>query len=429
LTDASHRRRVLRSSRLDDERLEATLMTTDTQSPAKQAPNRIRAARRSAKDPTDASSVLATVRDLAPSITRRSDEIEQARRIPVDLVEQLRDAGCFRMLVPARLGGVEADPASHSVMLRELARADGSVGWTVMIGSLTPVIAGMLPRESFDAAYAAGPDLIGAGTFNPKGVATPVDGGYRVSGQWSFASGCQHADVFVGHCMVDDGRMPPLRMMVMAPGDVDILDTWRVSGLCGTGSHDFAADGLFVPDARTFSIFDEDAGLEGPLGRIPELTLSSLMMASVAVGIAEGALHELTTLATGKVPMFADATLAANPLFRHDLGQASAHLRAAAKLVEGDIAWAWEIATGGGSFTPDVLAQLRSGAVWVATAAARIVDLAYTDGGGSSLYATSPLQRRLRDAHALTQHFAVKADTYTLAGAVLAGQDVDVSFL
>ena len=153
-------------------------------------------------------------------------------------------------------------------------------------------------------------------------------GGYRATGRWAFASGCQHADWIIAHCIVDDGRMPPLRMMVLPADDVEIVDTWSVSGLCGTGSHDFTLDGVFVPDERTFAVFDE-GGVEGPLGRIPELLYSSLAIADVALGIAEGALSEITTLATAKVPMFADAPLAGNPLFRYRLGEASAHLRAA----------------------------------------------------------------------------------------------------
>ena len=268
-----------------------------------------------------------------------------------------------------------------------------------------------------------------AGTFNPTGVATPVDGGFRVSGRWSFASGCQHADWFVAHCFVDDGRMPPLRMMVLPAADVEIVDTWTVSGLCGTGSHDFTIDDVFVPDERTFSVFEE-GGVDGPLGRIPELSFSSLEIANVALGIAEGALAEITTLATAKVPMFADATLAANPLFRHQLGEADAHLRAARALLDGDSRV--DLGDRGGrrrSSRPTQRARIRATATWVTAAAAAVVDTAYTAGGGSALYSSSPLQRRLRDVHAITQHFAVKPDTFTLAGAVLAGQDVDTTFL
>jgi indole-3-acetate monooxygenase len=381
-----------------------------------------------APHPDAAAATLAAVRELMPEIAARSEEIERGRRLPPDLVASLRTAGCFRMLVPQTHGGAGLDLAAHMEVIRALARADGSVGWTVMIGSSAPVLLGMLTPATFDAVYAEGPDIVLAGAFNPTGVATPVADGFQATGRWAFASGCQHADWFIAHCFVDDGRMPPLRMMVLPAADVEIVDTWTVSGLCGTGSHDFTIEGVFVPVDRTFSVFEE-GGLDGALGRIPELSYSSLEFANVAVGIAEQALAEITSLATGKVPMFADATLAASPLFRYQLGEADARLRAADALLRAAVASTWETAVSGVEFTPEQRARIRATATWVTTTAAAIVDVAYTAGGGTALYASSPLQRRLRDAHAITQHFAVKPDTFTLAGAVLAGQDVDLSFL
>ena len=377
---------------------------------------------------SDPATVLAAVRKLVPLIVARSDEIERERRLPLDLVAGLREAGCFRMLVPRRLGGAEADLAEHLNLLRELACADGSVGWTVMIGSSAPVVFGKLPPATLEMMYAGGPDVVAAGTFNPTGTATVVDGGFRASGRWAFASGCQHADWFLAHCIVDDGSMPPLRMMVLPASDVHIVDTWTVSGLCGTGSHDFVLDGVFVPDDHTFTVF-QPGGLEGNLGRIPELIYSALAIATVAVGIARGAIADITTLATAKVPMFADGVLASNPLFRYRLAEANTHLRAAKALLDADVAHTWEIATADEEFTPDRRARIRSAAAWATGAAAQVVDVAYTAGGGTALYSSSPLQRRLRDVHAVTQHFVVKPDTFTLAGAVLAGQDVDLSFL
>jgi alkylation response protein AidB-like acyl-CoA dehydrogenase len=378
----------------------------------------------------DGPAILRNVADLTPAIAARTEEIEDARRLPPDLVDQLRAAGCFRMLVPRRVGGAEATLSEHLGMIRLLSRADGSVGWTVMIGSSAPVIAAKLPAATFDAIYqSAGPDLVGAGSFNPKGVAVAVDGGYRATGRWPFASGCQHADWFIAHCMIDDGRMPPLRMVLVPATDVEIIDTWSVSGLCGTGSHDFTLDDVVVPAERSFSIFEDGSVLDGALGRIPELTFSALAMANVALGIAEGALAEVITLASAKVPMFAPAELAANPWFRHELGRASAILHAVDTVLAADVASAWARAEAGDEFSPDVLAGLRGTTTWATTAAAEVVDIAYTTGGGSALYRSSPLQRRLRDVRAVTQHFALKPDTFTLVGAVLAGQDVDISFL
>jgi alkylation response protein AidB-like acyl-CoA dehydrogenase len=375
-----------------------------------------------------ATAVHDAVRAMAPMIAGRADEIEHARRLPPDLVSELTEAGCFRLVVPARYGGIEADLADGMEMVRLLARADGSVAWTTMIGSVAPIVLGLLPRETVDEIFGAGPDVILAGAFNPTGIATPVDGGYRVSGQWSFASGCQHAHWFIGHCFVDDGRMPPVRMMVLPPSDVEILDTWRTAGLCGTGSHDFAAHEVFVPDARTFTL-EDDSKFETPLFHIPELSLSSMLIATVAVGIAEGALEEVTALATAKVPAFAESALATNPLFQYQLGEAVARLAATRALLDSEAAAAWARAIEGVEFTPEQRARIRAAATWATRTAADVVDTAYTAAGGSALYARSPLQRRLRDVHAVTQHFAVKADTYTKAGAVLTGQAVDLTFL
>jgi alkylation response protein AidB-like acyl-CoA dehydrogenase len=377
---------------------------------------------------TDTSGVLEGVRRLTPAITGRSAEIEEARTLPHDLLDELVAAGCFRSLVPRTHGGDETALVDHLVMLEELARADGSVGWTVMIGAAAPVLLGHLPAASFDAVYAGGPDVITAGTFNPTGTATRVDGGYHVSGRWSFASGCRHADRFIAHCRVDDGSVPPLRMMVLPAADVRIVDTWSTLGMCGTGSHDFIVADLAVADEWTFSVFAAPE-LDFPALRIPELCLSTMAFAAVAVGIAAGALAEITELATSKVTMFADAPLAANPLFRNQIGEAHATLRAARALLHQDASAAWAAALEGAEFDDSVRACFRSATTWITTTAAHVVDVAYRAGGGTALYTSSPLQRRLRDIHTLTQHFGVKLDTYTLAGAVLAGQDVDTSFL
>ncbi len=375
-----------------------------------------------------ATTVIDAVKAMIPAIAGRGDEIEQTRRLPLDLVAELTSAGCFRLAVPARYGGIEADLAASRELIHLLATADGSVAWTTMIGSVAPLLLGLLPIETIDEIYGAGPDVILAGAFNPTGVATPVAGGYRVSGRWSFASGCQHADRFIAHCFVDDGRMPPIRMMVLPPSDVEIIDTWRTAGLCGSGSHDFAIDEMFVPAARSFALWDESK-FDAPRFQIPELALSSMMIATVAVGIAEGALDEMTTLATNKVPMLAESTLATNPLFQYQLGETVAQLAAAKALLDAEADAAWSQAVAGAEFTPEQRARIRAAAVWATRTAADVVDTAYTAGGGTAMYLSSPLQRRLRDVHAVTQHFAVKADTYTKVGAVLAGQDVDLTFL
>jgi indole-3-acetate monooxygenase len=371
--------------------------------------------------------ILEAVRALAPSVAVRAEEIERARRLPPDLVDELLAAGCFRMLVPRSHGGAEMELPVQMQVLEELARADASVAWTVMIGSEGPVLFRMLPRTTFDAVYAAGPDVIMAASANPIGTANPVEGGYRVTGQWPFASGCQHAHWFVGHCVVDDGREPPVRMMMLPPSDVEIKDTWSVSGLCGTGSHDVVANGAFVPDELSFVVFGSEPSVDVPPLRIPEVARAAIQIASVTIGVARAALDEILALALDKTPTFTEGPLAANPLFQNQFGEADTQLRAARAALHAEADTVWAKAQGGSPFTPEDRARVRGTTTWVARTAAAIVDTAYEAGGSTSLHTSNPLQRRLRDAHALTQHFTMKADTFTKVGAVLAGQDVDLA--
>jgi alkylation response protein AidB-like acyl-CoA dehydrogenase len=371
--------------------------------------------------------VLDAVRELAPTIASRAAEIETARRIPRDLLDELITAGCFRLLLPTSHGGMSADLPSALRVLETLARADASVGWTVMIGSASWCDLVGLPRESFDGLFATGADVIFAGAINPSGSISAVGDGYRVSGRWGFASGCEHADWIFADCVegVIDG-VPQLRIAVVPAGDVVIEDTWRVSGLCGTGSHHFRIDDLVVPRERTYAFDDHEPCLDAPIVHIPVPSLAPLAAASVAMGIAQGALDDIVALAVEKVPLLAAGPLAANPLFQFDLATADTELRAARALVYETAEAAWHTAVGATSLTLEERARIRAAGVWATERAVAVVTTAYRAGGGTALYEDCPLQRRLRDVNAVTQHFLLRRDTMTTAGAVLAGQEIHV---
>jgi indole-3-acetate monooxygenase len=377
--------------------------------------------------------ILDAVRDLAPAIAVRAGEIEAARRLPPDLVTELTAAGCFGMLRPRSHGGAGVDLATSMRVYEDLSRADASVGWTVAIGAGCWLDVVGLPRSTFEDVFADDPDVKVGGGINPAGVAVPADGGYRVTGRWAFVSGCQHCDWIYGNCIEEgatgNGGMPPLRIALFRAGEVEIEDTWSVSGLCGTGSHDVVADDVFVPTERTFALLSAEPCLDDPLVRIPLPSPYALQMASVALGVAQGAVDDILALAADKVPLFAGASLATNPLFQNQLGQADASLRAARSLVYAEAADAWAAALAGDPFTTEHRARIRGSATWACDTAATVAGMAYRAGGGSSLYRSSPLQRRFRDVHALTQHFLVKLDSMTTVGAVMAGQEVDTTFL
>jgi alkylation response protein AidB-like acyl-CoA dehydrogenase len=371
---------------------------------------------------------------MAPAIAKRAEEIEEARRMPLDLVDGLAEAGCFRMFVPREYGGDELTLAEGFRVIEEVARADAATGWTVMIGSSAPPLFGFLPKATFDQLYAGGPDMIGAGTLAPKGRAVPVDGGYRVSGQWPFASGCQHSQWIAAQCVVvADGEpqrmpngMPVMRVMLFPAAEVEILDTWRVAGLKGTGSHDIRFDEAFCPDERSFTVFGSKPTLAGGVFRVPIIAQLGLFVSAVAVGIAQAAMDDVVALALGgKTPAFSTKRVAVSPVFQDRLGQADATLRAARALLHSETEHAWAKAVAGEEFSLLERARMRSAPPQVAILATEVVDTAYSLAGGSSLYDTSPLQRRFRDIHALTQHAGVGRDFFAVTGGILAGEEVD----
>ena len=371
--------------------------------------------------------VLDAARCLAPSIVARAGEIEADRRVPPDLLDQLIAAGVFRVLRPATHGGAGADLASAMRVYEALARADASVGWIAMIGSGSWCDLAPLPRVTFDDLFLGAPDAITAGVFSPSGSITATGGGYRATGRWAFASGCEHADWIYGNCVegVVDG-VPRLRIAVFAPDQVVIEDTWTASGLRGTGSHHFHVDSVAVPAERTLDPLADAPSLDVPIVHVPVPALLALAIASVAIGSAQGALDDIVAVAADRVPLLESRALAANPTFQHELATADTELCAARALVYESAEAAWETARAGGEFTLGHRARMRAAAVWATERAADVVRAAHRAGGGGAIYDESPLQRRLRDVDALTQHFLVRSDTLTTAGAILAGQDVEV---
>jgi alkylation response protein AidB-like acyl-CoA dehydrogenase len=373
----------------------------------------------------EAKRILDAARDLAPRIAARAPEIERGRRLPPDLVAELLEAGFFRMSVPRSHGGLELEYPATVEALTSLAAADGATGWTVMIGSESPQLLALLPRESFDEVYAAGPDVIIAGAFAPQGRAIPADGGYRVSGRWGFASGCQHADWLFGNCVVDDGATPPnLRCALLPAPEWTIHDTWHTSGLRGTGSHDIEVSDHFVAAERSFVLFGGAASLAGPLFQAP-LLQASLHIASVALGIAEGALADLVGFAaTKKKRLYAQVALPDSPLFQHRIGHAEADLLAARAMLRERAEELWAQACAG-EVSPPFAPRVLQTSGWIAETAARAVDACYTAAGGSALYESSPLQRRLRDVHALTQHASLQDTVFTNAGLLRLGRGAE----
>src|SRR5439155_19234269 len=382
------------------------------------------------------STLLDAVRAIAPRIRAAADRIEHDRRVPLELVRALTEAGVFQMCVPRTCGGSEVEPAIMIAVLEAIAEADGPAGWSAMIGTTSGVAAAYLPADAAREIYGRA-DVVTGGVFASQGRAVVVDGGYRVTGRWPFASGCEHcAWLMGGSVVVQNGAarllpngMPDSRLMLFPATDARILDTWTVAGLRGTGSHDIAVDDLFVPAARSLSLITDRPRERGPLYAFPVFGLLALGIAAVALGIARRAIDELARVAAGKTPTGSRRVLAERSVVQAQVAEAEAGLGSARAFVFETVESAWQAAKAEGVLDVRRRALLRLSATHATLAAARTVDLMYHAGGGTAVYASSPLQRQFRDIHVVTQHMMVAPATLELVGRILLGLEADTSML
>ncbi len=381
--------------------------------------------------------VLARARALLPALRERSSEIEAGRRVPADLSARLGEAGLYTMLAPRAVGGGEAHPREMAETLEALATADSAAAWTVMTGSTTGLLLAYLAPEVAREILDAAPHAALAGVFAPSGRAVPEAGGYRVSGRWSWASGCENAAWRMGGALVmgDDGPRrlegggPEIRSCFFRAEDSEVIDTWRVSGMRGTGSHDLAVDGLLVPAERTACVLVDRPRHDGPLYRFPIFGLLATGVSAVGLGMARAALDHVSELARGKRTRGGQKTMAQSELVQVRIARAEAELAAARALSHEVLEDAYDAAAAGDPLDARARARLRMAATFAAEASARSVDVAYNLAGGASVWESSPLQRHLRDVHVMTQHVMVGEGTLKLVGRVLLGLDADVSQL
>lgn len=384
-----------------------------------------------------AAEAIAKVAEIqATALRDRGAEIERARRLPDPFVRAFEEAGLFRLCLPRSLGGPELPLADLVRVLETLAAGDAAAAWCAMIASTTSALAAWLEPAAAREIFSS-PGAVTGGVFAPSGRAQRTDGGFRVSGRWSFGSGCQHCTSLLGGAVVvnDTGPelsaqgRPDIRLCFFPADEVEILDTWHVSGLMGTGSHDLAVRDRFVPDAHTVSLLSDVPRESGPLYRFPVFGLLAAGVASVALGIARRAIDELVALAAKKTPALAQRRLAERGTAQVAVARAEGALGGARSLLLATITDVWRRAEGGDGVTLADRARVRIAAAHAVGEAARAVDGMYELGGGSAIYQSSPLQRCFRDVHVVTQHASVAVGSLELAGRVLLGVDADHSLL
>ena len=354
--------------------------------------------------------VLDEVAAVAEKAAGRADEIEELRRLPADVAESLIDTGVFRLWVPARYGGHEADVQALLTAIERASYHDGSIGWCVMIGGTTALNSGRLP-ERFAAEIYGDPRAVTGGLGRPAGTGRlDPAGDLVVSGRWAWGSGTSHCThIGGGVAIVDDqGQPAALPDGSRAPfvyfrrDEVTLLDDWDAAGLRGTGSGDYVVDEVTVPAGRWASMVGTEPLVDGPLYRFSLLGALAAGVAAVTLGLAARAVDELVALGS-KVPDGSRRTLAERPVVQAELAQAEANVRSARAFLVETVAACWASAEQG-AITDEQRRLLRLAANNAVERCAAAVDLCYRAGGGSAVHRSNPLQRLLRDVHVATQH-------------------------
>src|SRR5215471_8631598 len=351
---------------------------------------------------------------LQPVIRGYRDAIEREQRLPKALVERLRSAGFYNLVIPHALGGLQADPLTYVRVVELLAEASGSVGWNLANNSIGQLVTLGLPDEGVHEIYAHGADTVIAGTaLQGGGQGVPVDGGYRVSGRWRFGSGCQESSWMLGSFQILDGDQPRRSpdgtsaywRGVFPRAEAQVVEgSWDVSGLRGTGSFDWTVEDVFLPERRT--MVQAGAPLDNQWKRWPGITYALPAQAwvgphhsAVITGIARAGIDALIQLAGGKTPRGWTGLLCENPQVQDAVGRADAALNAGRVYRNAMIAELWNTVAAGKETTLEQRARCRLAAIYASESARQAMDLMYRHGGSTSFERESRLAECWRDLH------------------------------
>jgi alkylation response protein AidB-like acyl-CoA dehydrogenase len=374
----------------------------------------------------ESADIFANVDALLPEIRRRRAEIAAARCLPRDLVDDLKTAGVFRIATPREWGGPEMSMPDQLRLLERLAHADGSVGWCVMIGCDIGYYSSFLDDA---AARTLWPDLdmVTAGWVLPAGTARRVDGGYLVDGRWSFGSGCTHADVIVGGCIVHDhdGNLEigpdgqPVTRIIAAPAEnFTIHDTWHTTGLAGSGSNDYSCQQLHVPAEHAFS-FSDPVRRDGPLYRFPGSF--TVKFHGTVLGLARRALDELIAIIETKTVMPQMIPMRELPRAQTELADAETQYRAARAYSYVAVEAMWNALCDGRMPNDDERADILMSRCHAARSARDVTQRAMQLAGTQAIFSSNPIDQLVRDAMTIAQHVAAGPMMTEAAGAILLG--------
>ena len=383
--------------------------------------------------------LIARARALGPVIREHAETTEKEHRLARPVLQAMREAGMFRLFTPRALGGLEADPVTVAHLAEEIGIVDSAAAWALQAGNTGSWWAGHFPAPGIAELYADGPDLIMAASFSPPHRAEAVAGGYRFTGRGPLASTIHDSPWVLMTGIVFDGDQPrttpfgPLMVgLAIRTSEVQIIDTWQSLGMRGTDSNDVAADGVFVPEARSFvvaPVYEPAAPFTGPLYRLPALTSVDVIIAPTALAIARGAISALREIADRKTPLGSMKTIRHRPAVQLALADAESQLRAARLLFFDTVSELWQRTAAGQPATLEQRADLILASAHAVRTAARVADLMHRMGGSTGIYERSRLERHFRDAQTVRHHGFVSEARLETVGQVYLGVEPEFGFV
>jgi alkylation response protein AidB-like acyl-CoA dehydrogenase len=378
---------------------------------------------------------VARARALIPLLQQAAPRIDAARELPPDVLDAMFAAGMFRLLVPRSCGGAELEPATYVQCVEAIAMGDASAAWCMNQGSVSMMSAAYLGLDAAREAFGGDRDVLAWG-YGPNGRAVRVEGGWRITGKWSFASGSRHASWLGAHCLCVEADGTPMRGPSGKPRErtalfrrsqAEIDDIWFVLGLRGTGSDSYSVRDLFVDEAHV--ITRDHAGERrepGTLYRFHMMQLYAAGFACVALGIARQVLDTFIAVAGSKAPAQSQTLLRDNNTIQHIIGHSDARLKAARAWLLRLLEETYAEVGRAGELTVDQRIAIRQASTYAIHEARDVVTTIYHEAGSTAIFDDQPFERRLRDINSVSQQLQGRRAHFETVGQHLLGLETNL---
>jgi len=382
--------------------------------------------------PTE-SDLLARARALTPVLRERAQRTEDERRVLAQTVEDFAAAGFYKILQPALYGGYEMAPLTVFRVAMELAKGCPSSAWCLCLVAVHNWEIALLDPAAAADVWGKDPSARASSSYAPFGKVTPVEGGYRLSGRWSWSSGSDHCSWAILGGVIprpeSPGGSPDLRAFLVPRPDYEVVDVWNVIGLKGTGSNDVVVKDAFVPEHRTHQLMNSftmaDPGRATFTSRnykYPFGVVFAYSLAVVALGMADGALEAFREDMKVRLGAYDGAKAMEDPFIRQRLAEAEAIIRGLHTRLDANFAELDALIDAGAEIALDLRVRNKWDAQWIAKQAQVAIELLFKASGARGLRLESPMQRFFRDVHAASNHAFLNPDKGALnAGLVQLG--------